>query len=264
MNIGFIGLGEMGGRMAVHIARAGYKLTVYNRTTSKAKRFAKKYNCTYVKSIAEACKNSDVVMTCLRNDQVVETVMKEIFKHTKPGSIIIDNSTTNYELAESLYQRAKKQKIDFLDAPVTGAEKGAERGDLATSVGGNKTVFDRVKNIINTFSNSVTHMGPAGHGQLTKITNLMISFNIKQGLIEGIRFANAFGIDRKKLLKVLLNGSSNSFQATKHADNILKNRLEERIITPLTRKDARIALKNIKKKKLRLHCTELFAKIINK
>ena len=87
-------------------------------------------------------------MTCLRNDQVVETVMKEIFKHTKPGSIIIDNSTTNYELAENLYQQAKKQKIDFLDAPVTGAEKGAERGDLATSVGGNNTAFNQVKGII--------------------------------------------------------------------------------------------------------------------
>ena len=110
MTVSYIGLGEMGGRMAVHIARAGYKLTVYNRTTSKAKRFGKKYKCTYANSIEEACKSSDVIMTCLRNDQVVETVMKEIFKHTKPGSIIIDNSTTNYELAENLYQQAKKQK----------------------------------------------------------------------------------------------------------------------------------------------------------
>lgn len=264
MRVSYIGLGEMGGRMAVHIAQAGYKLTVYNRTLSKAHKFAKKYKCTYAKSIEEACKNSNIIMTCLRNDQVVEIVYKEIFKHTKPGSIIVDNSTTNYELAEKLHKQAKKQKIEFLDAPVIGAEKGAETGDLATSVGGSKTAFNQVRDIIKTFSNSVTHMGPAGHGQLTKITNLMISFNIKQGLIEGIRFANAFGIDRKKLLKVLLNGSSNSFQATKHADNILKNRLEEKIITPLTRKDVRIALKNIKKKKLRLHCTELFAKIINK
>jgi 3-hydroxyisobutyrate dehydrogenase len=203
-------------------------------------------------------------MTCLRNDQTVKTVMKDIFKYAKLGSIIVDNSTTNYELAQNLNQQAKKLGIEFLDAPVTGAEKGAERGDLATSVGGNATAFTRVKDIIKTFSNTVTHMGPAGHGQLTKITNLMISFNVKQGLIEGIRFANAFGINRKKLLNVLLNGSSNSYQATKHADNILKNKLEQKIITPLTRKDAKIAIKNIKKKKLRLHCTELFAKIINK
>ena len=264
MNVVYIGLGEMGGRMAVHIKKAGYNLIVYNRTLSKAKRFAKKYDCDYVDSIPAACGNGRVIMTCLRNDQVVENVMSQILKYSRPGTTIIDNSTTNYQLAQKLYRKAKKKKINFIDAPVTGAEKGAEKGDLATSVGGDYKAFKKVEKILSTYSSTVTYMGPSGHGQLTKITNLMISFNIKQGLIEGLEFANAFGIDRSKLLRVLLNGSSYSFQAAKHADNFLKNKLKDRIITPLTKKDALIAVENIKKKKLRLQSTELFAKIINK
>jgi 3-hydroxyisobutyrate dehydrogenase-like beta-hydroxyacid dehydrogenase len=264
MNIGFIGLGEMGTNIAANLVKSNFKISVYNRTLDKAKKFAKKFKCNYENNIEALCKNKKIIVLCLSTDTVVKKITDKIFKCISPNTIIIDHSTIDFNVSRKIFYKAKKNKTGYIDAPITGGPIRAKQGRLGIMVGGNYLDFKKIKKILQSYSEICEYMGPSGQGQLTKITNLMISFNIKQGLIEGIRFANAFGIDRKKLLKVLLNGSSNSFQATKHADNILKNRLEERIITPLTRKDARIALKNIKKKKLRLHCTELFAKIINK
>ena len=263
MKIGYIGLGTMGQRIAVHLAK-NKKLTVYNRTIAKAKWFANNFNSKCVSSIKELCDQSNIIFLCLQNDQAVTGVMKEIFEHAKIGTIIIDNSTIDHQLAIKLYSQAKNIKINYLDAPINAGRKEAEQGELASSVGGDEDIFNKVKHLIKLYSNSVTYMGQAGNGQLTKITNLIVAFGIKQGLIEGLQFANTFGLDRKKLVEVLLNGSSASHQAQRHAESIVKNELKEKIITPGTIETAQLALKNIKSKKLRLHCTELFAKITNK
>lgn len=263
MNVTYVGLGSMGSRIATHIRSAGYPLTVYNRTTSKSKIFAKQNTCRYATSISEACRGAQLIILCVFDEKASWSVIQEIVQHAQPGTIILDNGTAGYKHTVKMYELCKKHKLNFLDGPVSGAEPLAERAELAISIGGKKTAIDKIMKILMTFCKSVTHMGKPGSGQLCKIANLLIGFHTKQGLREGLEFVKAYNMDRKKVLQVILDGSSNSYTARKNKKGWLSGDLKK-LITPLTKKDSVIAVKHAKNKKLRLQSTELFAKIINK
>jgi 3-hydroxyisobutyrate dehydrogenase len=264
-NIAFVGLGKMGTYMAANIIKAGLNLTVYNRTTHKAKKFAKKFNCRYEPSIKQLCKTANIIILCLTTDDVVKNTTNKILEHVKPGSIIIDHSTINFEIAQKLYAKAKKRNISFLDAPITGGYTGAQNGKLSMMVGGSNSAFKKAQHVMKTYSKTLEYMGRSGQGQLTKISNGIIGFNIKQGLIEGLNFANKYGIDRKKLVNILLNGSAYSYQLKTHAKDILSKQYEKNRhygIKQIAGKEISIIMKNIKRVQLRLPCTEQIAKMI--
>ena len=263
MNVCYIGLGSMGGRIAKHISRAGFTLTVYNRTVSKAKAFARKNQCGYDTSIKEACVGAQLIMMCVFDEAASWSVIKDIVAHAKEGTIIMDNGTASFEHTKRMGELCRRHKMHFLDGPVSGAEPLADKAQLAMSVGGEKAVLKKINKILMTFCRSITHMGPVGSGQLCKIVNLLVGFHTKQGLLEGLEFVNAYGLDKKKVLKVILDGSSYSYTAHKNSSGWLQGNLTK-MVTPLTKKDSIIAVKHAKNKKLRLQATELFAKIINR
>lgn len=260
MNIGFIGLGEMGSPIAANLVKSKFKISVYNRTISKSKTFANKFQCVYEESIKTLCKDKNVIILCLTTDSVVETVTNKILKYLAPGSIIIDHSTINYQVSNIIYNKAKKKKISFLDAPITGGPHGAKQGKLGIMVGGDNYAFKKTKRIMQSYSKVLEYMGKSGHGQLTKISNQIASFNIKQGLLEGLDFANKYNIERKKLVKILLSGSAYSYQLVKHHEAILQKKYEKKRHYAV--KEVGITIENAKSIKLKLPCTEQIAKIV--
>ena len=260
MNIGFIGLGEMGTHIAVNLIKNKFKISVYNRTLIKAKKFATKFKCDYKESIEALCKNKNIIILCLTTDSVVEYVTNQIIKYINTGSIIIDHSTIDYCVSKRLANKANKKRINFLDAPITGGPIGAKQAKLGIMVGGDYSAFKKTKKIMQSYSKVLEYMGDTGQGQLTKMSNQIISFNIKQGLLEGLDFANRYNIERKKLVNVLLSGSAHSYQLTKNLESILKKTYEKK--RHYAMKEIGIAIKNAKNKKLRLPCTEQIAKII--
>jgi 3-hydroxyisobutyrate dehydrogenase-like beta-hydroxyacid dehydrogenase len=262
MNIGFIGLSEMGTHIAANLVKNKFKISVYNRTLRKAKKFAIKFKCDYKESIETLCKNKNIIILCLTTDSVVESVSNQIIKYISPRSIIIDHSTINYQISNKIYNKAKKKRVDFLDAPITGGPIGAKQGKLGIMVGGDNSAFQKTKKIMQSYSKILEYMGGSGQGQLTKISNQIVSFNVKQGLLEGLDFANRYNIEREKLVRILLSGSAHSYQLTKHRKSILKKTYEK--TRHYSIKEIGITIKNAKNKKLRLPCTEQIAKIINK
>ena len=260
MNIGFIGLGEIGTHIATNLVKNKFKISVYNRTVSKAKKFAVKFRCDHKESIETLCKNKNIIILCLTTNAVVESVTDKIIKHISPGSVIIDHSTIDYQVSKKIYNKAKKKKINFLDAPITGGVIGAKQGKSVIMIGGDNSAFQKTKKIMQSYSKVLEYMGGSGQGQLTKISNQIVVFNITQGLLEGLHFANRYKIQRNKLVKVLLNGSAHSYQLSKHIKAILKKTYEKKKHHVV--KEIGITLKNAKNKKLRLPCTEQIAKII--
>ena len=123
-----------------------FKISVYNRTLIKAKKFSKKFKCVYQSSIKSLCKNKDIIILCLTTDSVVESIIDQIIKYINPGSIIIDHSTINYQVSNRIYNIAKKRKVNFLDAPITGGPIGAEQGKLGIMVGGDNSTFKKTEN----------------------------------------------------------------------------------------------------------------------
>ena len=263
--IALVGLGKVGEQIAAHIIRAGFDLTVYNRTSIKASKFSKKFKCRHESSLEKICIGADILILCLSTDNVVEKTTNQILKHLKPGSIIVDHSTINFRNAQKLHRKSKKHNIDFLDAPITGGLNGAKHGELTVMVGGSNSAFTKVKKILQSYSKSLCHMGHSGQGQLTKISNQIMVFNIKQGLVEGLSFADKHGIDRKKFVKVLLNGSAYSHQLKNNLKQITDMKYKKRRqygIESIAVKELGIIIANLKRIKLRLPCIEKIAKIL--
>ena len=173
-NVAFIGLGVMGYPMAGHIAKAGHSVTVYNRTTAKAKKWAKHFGGKSASTPAQAAKGADFVFSCVGNDADLRSVTigkNGAFETVKKGAIFIDNTTASANVARELGTAAKKNGFGFLDAPVSGGQTGAENGILTVMVGGSKANFNKARPIIDCYARMVGLMGPTGAGQLTKMVN---------------------------------------------------------------------------------------------
>ncbi|HIQ14004.1 MAG TPA: NAD(P)-dependent oxidoreductase, partial [Leucothrix sp.] len=167
--ITFIGLGAMGYPMAGHLANKGYTVTVYNRTTAIAEKWVEEYSGEKEETIEDAVKQSDVILTCVGNDNDVWGVYQKIFNAAKQGAILIDHTTTSAKLARQLDEKAKAHNMAFIDAPVSGGQAGAEQGILTVMAGGDQEVFDQVLPIIDAYAKAATLIGSAGQGQVLKM-----------------------------------------------------------------------------------------------
>lgn len=211
----FIGLGVMGYPMAGHIAKAGHDVTVYNRSPAKAEKWVAEHGGRHAATPAKAAEGCDFVFACVGNDddlRSVTTGTDGAFSAMKRGAIFIDNTTASAAVAIELNQAANTSGFDFLDAPVSGGQAGAENGKLTVMVGGDQAVFDRAKPIIDCYSRMVGLMGPAGSGQLTKMVNQICIAGLVQGLAEGIHFAGKAGLDIAKVIDVISKGAAGSWQ----------------------------------------------------
>jgi 3-hydroxyisobutyrate dehydrogenase-like beta-hydroxyacid dehydrogenase len=214
--VAWIGLGVMGYPMAGHIRKkGGHELTVYNRNGAKAEAWAKEYGGRTAPTPADAARDADFVFCCVGNDNDLREVTlgpKGAFNTVKKGAVFIDNTTASANVARELYAAAKAKGFDFLDAPVSGGQAGAQNGALTVMVGGDQAAFDRALPVITHYARMVTLIGPAGAGQLTKMVNQIIVAVTVQGVSEGLHFAQKAGLDIPKVMETIAKGAAQSWQ----------------------------------------------------
>src|SRR5690348_9118462 len=187
--VAFIGLGVMGFPMAGHLKAKGYDVTVYNRTAAKAAEWVKKHGGKSAPTPAAAAKDQDFVMLMVGNDNDVEQVAlgaEGALGAMKKGAVLIDHTTASADIARKVFAAAKQKGVDFIDAPVSGGQAGAENGKLTVMCGGEAAPFERAKPVMDCYGRAVTLMGAPGAGQLTKMVNQICIAGLVQGLSEGI------------------------------------------------------------------------------
>lgn len=241
----FIGLGVMGFPMAGHLQRAGHDVTVYNRTTAKARNWAKTHGGKWAPTPAEAAKGADIVCACVGNDNDLRSVVygeKGILAGMRPGAIFVDHTTASATVAREIEAEAKKQNFGFLDAPVSGGQAGAENGQLTIMVGGEAATFAKAEPVISAYAKAVTLQGPAGAGQLTKMVNQICIAGLVQGLSEGLAFAEMAGLDAAKVVEVISKGAAQSWQMNNRAKTMLADKFDFGFAVDWMRKDLGICL----------------------
>jgi len=244
-NVTFIGMGVMGSPMAGHLANAGLNTTVYNRTRSKADEWAEKYPGSVATDLKSAVADADIVLMCLGNDQSVEASL--IGEHgalaaMRPGTIIVDHTTTSAKIAKAMSVAAREAGLQFLDAPVSGGEAGAQNGALTVMIGGDTAAFETAKPVIEHFAKAVTLMGNSGAGQLTKMVNQICIAGVVEALSEGLAFSEKAGLDSKRVLEVISKGAAQSWQMENRGNTMVDNQFEFGFAVDHMRKDLGLCL----------------------
>jgi len=256
----FLGLGVMGFPMAGHLSKAGYEVTVYNRTELKSDKWLKEYKGSKAKSPLEAVKKSFIVFACVGNDNDIKEVClgeNGAFLGMEKGAIFVDHTTASANIARELNEQAKKYSISFLDAPVSGGEAGAINGALTVMIGGEEEVYNTSMKYIKSFSKAVTLMGDAGAGQLTKMVNQICIAGLLQGLSEGIKFGMLSGLDIAKVVDVISKGAAGSWQMQNRAETMSKDEFDFGFAIELMHKDLQICIEESKKNNANLPITKL-------
>ncbi|MBU2976950.1 NAD(P)-dependent oxidoreductase [Alteromonas sp. C1M14] len=241
-NVAFLGLGVMGFPMAGHLQKAGYSVTVYNRSHEKALRWHNTYQGQHASTIESAVKTADVVFMCVGNDNDVLDVAKKALPAMKPGAVLVDHTTASATVARQLQQEATQQKIDFLDAPVSGGEAGAVNGQLTIMVGGEAAVFDAIKPVMDAYARHSQRLGPTGSGQLAKMMNQICIAGIVQGLAEALHFGEQAGLDCNAVIDVISKGAAQSWQMENRATTMINGEYDFGFAVDWMRKDLAIAL----------------------
>jgi 3-hydroxyisobutyrate dehydrogenase-like beta-hydroxyacid dehydrogenase len=210
--IAFIGLGAMGFPMAGHLAASGHEVRVFNRTFAKAEAWAARHRGRACRLVAEAAEGAAFVITCVGADKDVEEVFLAALPASAEGAIFIDHTTASARLARELAARARAAGRDALDAPVSGGQAGAENGRLTIMAGGEAETVETARAVMSAYGASITHVGPAGAGQLTKMVNQICIAGVVQGLAEGIHFAECAGLDVATVMAAISKGAAQSWQ----------------------------------------------------
>tara|TARA_B100001094_G_C18177320_1_gene798643 strand:+ start:720 stop:1589 length:870 start_codon:yes stop_codon:yes gene_type:complete len=246
IRIGFIGLGVMGFPMAGHLSKAGFDVTVYNRTGAKAEQWLSTYQGSRALTPAMCAKDKHFVFVCVGNDtDLREVVLGEqgALHAMKQDAILIDHTTASAEIARELSQIAKQAGIGFLDAPVSGGEQGAQQGNLTVMVGGEDQHAHKAQSICRHYAKSFVHIGKAGSGQLAKMVNQICLAGVIQGLAEGLHFAKSAELDVDKVLQAISQGAAQSWQMDNRSQLMLKDQYNHGFAVDWMRKDLDIALK---------------------
>ena len=245
--VAWIGLGVMGYPMAGHILKkGGHELTVYNRTMAKAEKWVAEYGAgRAAPTPAAAAEGADFVFSCVGNDndlRSVTTGKDGAFSTMKKGAIYIDNTTASANIARELYAAATAAGFDFLDAPVSGGQAGAENGALTVMVGGEKDVFERAKPVIDLYARMVNLIGPPGAGQLTKMVNQICIAGLVQGLAEGLHMASKAGLDIPAGMDTISKGAAQSWQMENRWKPMTEGKFDFGFAVDWMRKDLSICL----------------------
>jgi len=258
--IAFIGLGVMGFPMAGHLSRAGHQVSVYNRTSDKAKCWLEQYKGVLFQTPREAAAGADIVFACVGNDDDLKQVTlgeQGAFSGMKPGALFIDHTTVSAEVTRELAGIAKQSQLGYMDAPVSGGQQGAENGVLTVMVGGSEADFNQAKPVIEHYAREVTLMGPVGNGQLCKMVNQICAAGLIQALAEGLHFAQASGLDTEQVINVISKGAAQSWQMDNRYKTMLAGEYSHGFAVDWMRKDLAIALQEASSKGLQLPITEL-------
>jgi len=259
-DVAFIGLGVMGHAMAGHLATAGHRVTVYNRTASKAEQWQADYGGKTAATPREAATSADFVFACVGNDDDLRSVTlgsDGAFAGMKAGAVFTDHTTASAQVARELDAAARAMGLWFIDAPVSGGNVGAINGALTVMCGGDAAAFARMQPVALAFSKAVTLLGESGAGQLAKMVNQIAIAGLVQGLAEAIAFGGKAGLDMKAVLGVIGKGAAQSWQLDNRGPTMIDDRFDFGFAVDWMRKDLGLVLDEAKRNGARLPVTAL-------
>jgi 3-hydroxyisobutyrate dehydrogenase len=259
--VAFLGLGVMGYPMAGHLKnKGGHDVTVYNRTTAKAEAWVKQYGGKSASTPKAAAAGQDFVMACVGNDNDLREVTlgaDGAFAAMGKGTIFVDHTTASAEIARELYAAAQTSGFDFIDAPVSGGQAGAENGVLTVMCGGDAEPFGRAEPVIAAYARACNLMGAPGSGQLAKMVNQICIAGLVQGLSEGLHFAKKAGLDIDKLIATISKGAAQSWQMENRYKTMVAGKFDHGFAVDWMRKDLGICLGEARKNGANLPITAL-------
>jgi 3-hydroxyisobutyrate dehydrogenase len=255
--LAFIGLGRMGFPMAGHLAKNGHAVTVFNRNRARAEAWHAAHGGTAAATIGEAVKGADFVFSCVGDDPDIKAVAMAALPAMRNGAVFIDHTTGSATLAEDLAREAKGLGLSFIDAPVSGGEAGAQKGQLTVMCGGDEAAYAKAEPVIRAFAKMVRLMGPAGSGQKTKMVNQICIAGLVQALSEGIHFARHAGLDPLAVVEVISMGAAQSWQMENRAATMNEGKFDFGFAVEWMRKDLRIALAEARTNGAKLPVTAL-------
>jgi len=259
-DVAFLGLGVMGDPMAGHLAAAGHRVTVYNRTAAKAADWVKRNGGKSAPTPADAARGAELVFACVGNDDDLRSVTTGeggAFAGMKKGAIFVDHTTASAAVARELAAAAAAKGLGFIDAPVSGGNVGATNGALTVMCGGDPTAFASAKPVAMAFAKAMTLLGPSGSGQLAKMVNQIAIAGLVQGLSEAIAFGSRAGLDMKAVLEVIGKGAAQSWQMDNRGPTMIDNKFDFGFAVDWMRKDLGIALEEARRNGARLPVTAL-------
>ena len=243
--LAFLGLGVMGAPMAGHLQGAGHDVTVFNRTESKAKAWAQKYNGAAATTPREAALGADFVMACVGNDDDLRSVClgaDGAFAGMAKGSVFVDHTTVSAKVTAELYAAAAEVGISFVDAPISGGQAGAENAVLSIMCGADEDAFDSALPIMEVYSKICRRIGASGAGQMTKMCNQIAIAGLVQGLSEALHFAQKAGLDGRAVVEVISQGAAGSWQMANRNETMLDDHFDHGFAVDWMRKDLGICL----------------------
>ncbi len=259
--VAFLGLGVMGFPMAGHLAaKGGHEVTVYNRTAAKSKAWAEKFGGRAAATPKAAAEGQDFVMACVGNDDDLRAVTigaDGAFSGMKSGAVFVDHTTASAEVARQLDAEATKRGFQFIDAPVSGGQAGAENGVLTVMCGGAETAYKQAEPVIASYARMCKLLGPAGSGQLTKMVNQICIAGLVEGLSEGLHFAKKAGLDVGAVIDTISKGAAQSWQMENRYKTMNEGKFDFGFAVEWMRKDLSICLAEARRNGASLPVTAL-------
>ena len=258
--VGFIGLGVMGSPMSSHLSKKGFNTFVYNRTQDVSKKWADSNKGKIKTSPQDLAKSVNFLIICVGNDDDVREILFSedgAYSSLKPGTIVIDHTTTSAKLAKELSAKLKNKNCYYLDAPISGGQLGAEEGNLTIMVGGEKEVYEESLDVLAAYSKYSKYMGESGSGQLTKMVNQIAIAGLLQSLSEALNFSEKSGLNSEDVLNVISKGAAQSWQMDNRWQTMLKDEFDFGFAVDWMRKDLDIVSEEAGRIGANIHVTEL-------
>jgi len=263
VSVAFLGLGVMGYPMAGHLAKAGHRVTVYNRTAAKSEAWLAEFgsdNHAHALTPKLAAAKADIVFCCVGNDDDLRSVTlgaDGAFAGMQPGAVFVDHTTASASIARELAAAAKLAGLEFVDAPVSGGQAGAQNGMLTVMCGGDAAAFEKAQPVGMAFSRAFTLLGESGAGQLAKMVNQICIAGLVQGLAEAIAFGQKAGLDMNQVLDVIGKGAAQSWQLDNRGKTMVADKFDFGFAVDWMRKDLGLVLDEAKRNGARLPVTAL-------
>src|SRR5688572_1077768 len=258
--VAFLGLGVMGFPMAGHLALAGHDVKVFNRSAAKAKAWTSEFKGSSAATPREAAEGRELVFCCVGNDDDLRSVVfgpDGALAGMKPGAVLVDHTTASANVAREIYAKAKALRLQFVDAPVSGGQAGAQNGLLTVMCGGDQAAFDAARPAAMAFSRAFTLLGESGAGQLAKMVNQIAIAGLVQGLSEAIAFGQKAGLDMVQVLEVIGKGAAQSWQMDNRGKTMIEGKFDFGFAVDWMRKDLGLVLDEAKRNGARLPVTAL-------
>lgn len=243
--VAFLGLGVMGFPMAGHLQSAGHEVTVFNRTAAKAEAWVAQHGGAMALTPAAAAEGADFVFACVGNDDDLRHVCTGeggAFSGMKPGTIFVDHTTVSAKVTAELYEAAKAIGLNFVDAPISGGQAGAENGVLSVMCGGDQDAYVAAEPVMQAYARICRRIGDSGAGQMTKMCNQIAIAGLVQGLSEALHFAEKAGLDGRAVVEVISQGAAGSWQMQNRYETMLDDHFEHGFAVDWMRKDLGICL----------------------